>query len=112
MTPSFDGHVHLWQRPIGGLPVGTLRGGGRDQLNMMLTLMDRYGIDRACVVAACIGDDLDNHEFVAEVRREQADRLIMFSEVLLSVANRDELLDRTINDWPEHATSRARKQAV
>jgi predicted TIM-barrel fold metal-dependent hydrolase len=64
MTPSFDAHLHLWQHHIGGLPAGTFRGGGRDQLHMMSALMDRHGIERACAVAACNGDDLVNHEFV------------------------------------------------
>ena len=100
MQPTFDAHIHLWQRPYPGLSIGTLRSGSRDQLEMMLALMDRNGVQKACVVAACVTDNQDNHEFVAEVCSERHDRLIMFSEIPLAGPRRDELLDRSINRWP------------
>ena len=100
MKPTFDIHIHLWRRPLDGLPVATLRSGERDQLNMMLALMDKHGVEKACAVAACVKNDPDNHEFVAAVCREMPDRFVMFSEIPLASPQRDELLKRTIEDWP------------
>ena len=96
-SPTFDAHIHLWQRPHADLPVATQRNGHRDQLNMTLALMDRHCVKRACVVAACIENEADNHEFVADVTTKHPDRFIMFSEIPLTAPNRDELLDQTIH---------------
>lgn len=100
MRPVFDAHIHVWERPWGDLVVGTGRSGRFDQSAMMLELMDRHGVERACVVAACDEAQPDNHEFVAQLCRSHDGRFVMLSEFSPMAADRDRQLGRTISEWP------------
>jgi predicted TIM-barrel fold metal-dependent hydrolase len=100
MSPSFDSHVHIWERPWENFIVGTAREGRFAQRDLILALMDRHGVERACLVAACNKQNPDNNEFVAELCRAQPDRFVMFSEIRMTEPSRDGLLGKTISDWP------------
>lgn len=100
MNPTFDPHVHIWQRQFQQFVVGTGRSGARDQVDLVLHLMDKHGVARACVIAANSDEEPDNDEFVANLCSQHADRFVMMSEIDLSSDRRDALLERTIGDWP------------
>jgi L-fuconolactonase len=100
MKPTFDAHVHLWQRQWEDCIVGTARSGPLDQCNLLLKLMEKNGIERACVIAACNAGEPDNNEFVADLCRTYHGRFVMLSEFSLLSPHRDKLLAKTIHDWP------------
>jgi predicted TIM-barrel fold metal-dependent hydrolase len=99
MTPTFDAHVHLWERRWQNFVVGTWREGRWAQRDLLMALLDRHGVERACVLAACDQNNPGNNEFVASVCREHCDRFVMLSEIPLASSRRDELLERTIHEW-------------
>jgi L-fuconolactonase len=100
MTPSFDAHTHIWERPWQQFVVGTGRKGTYAQRDLMLWLLDKFGVERACVLAACDDEHPDNNRFVARLCRATPDRFVMFSEVPLQSGSRNVLLARTLEDWP------------
>lgn len=100
MKPTFDTHVHLWEKPWEGCAVGTLRSGKLDQYNVLLKLMEKNGIERACIVAANSAEEPKNNEFVAELCRKHPKQFVMMSEFPLLSPDRDRLLERTIKEWP------------
>ena len=100
MTPTFDAHVHLWERQWEDYIVGTGRSGRLDQLALLRALMERHGIQRACLIGGCDASHPNNNEFIARICREHADRFVMLSEIPLHAKNRDELLDKTLTAWP------------
>ncbi len=100
LTPSVDGHIHIWERPWHNFIVGTGRAGRFDQRDLILALMDRHGVQKACVLAACDSANPHNNEFVAELCRENPGRFVMFAEIPLSGEKRDQLLNRTLHVWP------------
>jgi L-fuconolactonase len=99
MTPTFDAHVHLWEHRWQDFVVGTWREGPTAQRDLLLALLDRYGVERACVLAACDHHNPANNEFVAAICRKGPDRFVMLSEIPLSSPQRNDLLARTIQDW-------------
>ncbi len=100
MSPCFDAHVHVWEHPWENFIVGTAREGRFAQRDLIQALMDRHGVQGACLLAACNEQNPHNNEFVAELCRSQPDRFVMFSEVRLTDPSRDALLERTMHDWP------------
>ncbi len=100
ITPTFDSHVHIWERPWEQFLVGTAREGRFAQRDLLLGLMNRHNVRHACVVAACDEGNPSNNEFVAELCRAHPDRFVMLSEIRLSEPSRDALLDKSIRDWP------------
>ena len=100
MTPTFDAHAHIWQGQFESFVVGTKRSGTHDQLELLLTLMDKYGIETTCVIGACGAGHAGNNDFVADVCRKHPDRFIMFSEIPFTSAQREQLLERTLSEWP------------
>jgi predicted TIM-barrel fold metal-dependent hydrolase len=99
MTPTFDAHVHLWESRWQNFVVGTWREGRCAQRDLLAALLDRRGIERACVLAACDEHNPGNNEFVASLCRAQPDRFVMLAEIPLASPRRTELLHRTIHDW-------------
>jgi predicted TIM-barrel fold metal-dependent hydrolase len=99
MTPTFDAHVHLWEHRWQNYVVGTWREGRLAQRDLLIALLDRHGIERACVLAACDHHNPGNNEFVADMCLAHRDRFVMLSEIPLSSSRRNELLARTIHDW-------------
>ncbi|MDP7396537.1 MAG: amidohydrolase family protein [Lentisphaeria bacterium] len=100
MNPTFDAHTHVWEHQWQDFVVGTGGRGNRSQCDLLLALMDRNGVERACVIGGCDETNHRNNDFVAELCRERPDRFVMLSEISLTAANREELLARTLNDWP------------
>jgi L-fuconolactonase len=100
LTPAFDAHVHVWERRWQNFIVGTGRGGRFDQRNLLLGLMDRHGVRRACLIAA--NDELnpDNNEFVAGLCRKNPDRFVMLAEIPVCSKKREYLLEKTLRAWP------------
>jgi predicted TIM-barrel fold metal-dependent hydrolase len=52
------------------------------------------------VLAACDRSHPRNNEFVARLAQADPDRFVMFSEIPLGAHRRDELLRRTLQEWP------------
>ncbi|MFO1514180.1 MAG: amidohydrolase family protein [Verrucomicrobiota bacterium] len=100
MKPTVDSHVHIWEQPWENFVVGTRRDGRFAQRDLLLSLMDRHGVERACVLAACNQQNPRNNEFIAELCEAQPDRFIMFSAISLDKPSRDELLEKTVREWP------------
>ena len=95
MKPTFDTHVHLWEKLYDGCVVGTLRSGKLDQYNLLLKLMEKNGIERACIVAANSPDEPKNNEFVADLCRKHPKQFVMMSEFPLLSPDRDGFDDET-----------------
>jgi L-fuconolactonase len=100
MNPTFDAHTHIWERQWGNYVVGTGREGSRAQRDLLLALMDNNGVQRACLIAACNESNPHNNQFVANICRDQPNRFVMLSELPLMAPDREELLTRTLHDWP------------
>jgi len=100
LTPTFDAHVHVWERRWEDFIVGTGRAGRFDQRDLVLGLMDRHGVRKACLIAA--NDELnpDNNEFVASICRKNPDRFVMLAEIPLCSSKREHLLEMTLRAWP------------
>ena len=100
MNPRYDMHVHVWQGQFEDFVVGTRRGGATDQLALLLALMDRFNIEKSCVVGACGDGHTGNNDFVADVCRKYSDRFVMFAEIPVPSPSRNEMLERTLSKWP------------
>jgi predicted TIM-barrel fold metal-dependent hydrolase len=100
LRPTFDAHVHIWERLWEDFIVGTARSGRFDQQQLISGLMERHGVQRACVIAACNEENLNNNEFVAEICRRNPEGFVMLSEIAPASDRREELLDKTLQSWP------------
>src|SRR6185295_14366918 len=93
MHPTFDAHLHIWERPWENFLVGTGRSGRLDQYELVSGLLDKHGVRRGCVIAACNPDNPNNNQFVAEICRNNPDRFVMLSEIQISNPERDQMLE-------------------
>lgn len=75
-----DAHTHAWRV----WPYATERvpdPSTRGSIEQLLFDLDRYGIDRAVVLAACVDHNPDNDAYVLEGVARHPDRLIAFPDV-------------------------------
>lgn len=75
----FDSHTHAWRLwPYdGAVPDQTTRGSS----DHLIYEMDRHGVERALVVAACIDENPDNNDYVAQSVGRYPDRLLHLADV-------------------------------
>ena len=64
MNPTFDAHTHVWEHQWQDFIVGTGGRGNRSQCDLLLALMDRNGVERACVIGGCDETNHRNNDFV------------------------------------------------
>ena len=100
MTPKFDMHTHVWIGQFEDFIVGTKRSGKNDQLELLLELMDKYGIEKNCLIGACAGGHTGNNILAADLSRKYPDRFVMFSEIQFTLPERDEILELSLSKWP------------
>lgn len=74
MTAIIDGHTHSW--PRWPYPPAVPDPATRGSAEQLLFEMDWSGVNHALVIAACIGDNDDNNEYVARVARNSGGRLL------------------------------------
>ena len=75
-----DSHTHawhVWPYATAAVPDPSTRG----SIDHLLFDMDRHGIDRAVVLAACVDHNPDNDAYVLEGAARHPDRLVGFADV-------------------------------